>query len=267
MTSQHWPWLWLAKLPFIHWGDSTGTQSTWSIEAFNRSLSAVMSFSNHSNWTTLKVEVKPSKTLSNYQVCNPGNPGSKSAIPHGLASDSPLKHPAAKLPANAISDSWSAMPARIPQVVVQRKCKCFSLHVTMSCAKYNLLHFFWNLYVLHEGVVYMHVYCVYFYIYVYIYIYTRTHVYNTHMYFYIDVYIHICIFTYMFGMHVLVHWRVVPRMTLALLHIAWCNAAKKSLYQLNHKANVCMSCVAHAQDRRAHTMYFYEQIEFYVIAF
>lgn len=100
-----------------------------------------------------------------------------------------------------------------------------------------------------------------------IYIYTRTHVYNTHMYFYIDVYIHICIFTYMFGMHVLVHWRVVPRMTLALLHIAWCNAAKKSLYQLNHKANVCMSCVAHAQDRRAHTMYFYEQIEFYVIAF
>lgn len=65
MTSQHWPWLWLAKLPFIHWGDSTGTQSTWSIEAFNRSLSAVMSFSNHSNWTTLKVEVKPSKTLSN----------------------------------------------------------------------------------------------------------------------------------------------------------------------------------------------------------
>ena len=44
MTSQHWPWLWLAKLPFIHWGDSTGTQSTWSIEAFNRSLSAVMFF-------------------------------------------------------------------------------------------------------------------------------------------------------------------------------------------------------------------------------
>lgn len=136
--------------------------------------------------------MKPSKTLSNYQVCNPGNPGSKSAIPHGLASDSPLKHPAAKLPANAISDSWSAMPARIPQVVVQRKCKCFSLHVTTSCAKYNLLHFFWNLYVLHEGVVYMHVYCVYFYIYVYIYIYAYACIQYTY------VFLYRCIYSYMY---------------------------------------------------------------------
>ena len=45
------------------------------------------------------------------------------------------------------------------------------------------------------------------------------HVYNIHMY--ISIYILI----YMFGMHVPVHWRVVLRMTLALLHVAWCNAA------------------------------------------